>query len=254
MTEILSDGILALMIGLISIVSLVVPNTVGSFSGVPGFVGTIGVDLELRTHAVSAEVLQRGQTVRSVSQIKNHSKEGGEITVLIPSNARTALGDLALRGILGSLRVYWDGQQVPAQVDAGSIEFVGDRPVDIDGQITAKVVIKSEGTHNLTIEYKSELASTFSADLQTFAYDIRFVNSWKDRKIGQLSVALRYAQLPNGQSAVFYVDSTYPRGWQAGNGIGPGQQGAYFGARDFQAAERVSDRRPILFTYYAGGF
>ncbi len=235
--------------------ALTLQNTVGSFSGLPGYAGPPAMVLGMRTHTVTAEVTRRGQTVKSVSQIKNYTKETGEITIFLPSNVRTGTTVSARNGVLGTVRATWDGEPVTFALDPERLnEIATPTEFSFDGKLRATVVVKPEGTHNLTVEYKSLLASTFAEDLQTFAYDVRFAPHWRHGPIEQLSLSLRYQQLPDGQSAVFAVDTTYPRGWQVGNAIGPGQQGAYFGARDFQVGEVLNERRPITFTYYAGGF
>lgn len=209
----------------------------------------------MRTHTVYAQVGQTFQDVKSVSQIKNTTKETGEITLYLPSCARSLSSPptaeaRALDGVLGSVRATWDGQPIAFRSDGSRLnETIEDQSVSFDSRLVAKVTVKPQATHNLTIEYRSKAVSTFAADLQTFAYDTRYVTTWKERTIGQISVALRYQKLPNGLSAVFSVDSTYPAGWQVGNAMGEGQQGAYFGAKPFAGTDR-----PISFTYYAGGF
>lgn len=236
--------------------ALALPHTIGAFSGVPGFTGPAAMILEMRTHTVYVQVGQTHQDVRTVSQIKNSTKEAGEITIVLPNCIRnvsappTAETMRALEGILPTVKATWDGQPITFQSDQSRLDETVEGPsVSFDSRLTAKVTVKPEGTHNLTIQYRSKATSTFAHDLQTFAYDTRYVPNWKDRAIGQIAVALRYQKLPSGLSAVFAVDSTYPAGWQVGNALGEGQYGAYLGLKPFKGTER-----PIAFTYYSGGF
>jgi hypothetical protein len=249
-------GILSGVLCLVIQAALALPNTVGAFSGVPGYSGPAAIVLEMRTHTVYVQVGQTFQDVKSVSQIKNTTKETGEITIILPNCIRNASAPptpeamQALEGVLQSVKATWDGQPVAFRSDnSRQNETVGDPTASFDSRLIATVAVKPEATHNLTIEYRSKAGSTFAAELQTFAYDTRYVSKWKGRMLGHIAVALRYQQLPNGLSAVFAVDSTYPADWQVGNAMGEGQQGAYFGAKPFAAGER-----PITFTYYAGGF
>jgi hypothetical protein len=233
-------------------IALSLLGTQGAYSGFPGYSGPSLMVLGITQHRVTGTLNVNMSTIESFSRIKNYSEIAGEIQIMIPNNVRGAGTMGALQGIaLGDVKVLWDGKPLPVKQDSfrqGETNIRG--MINFDSVLTATAQVKSRGTHELSIAYNTTLTSIKTPDLCTFAYDTQLVSSWRFGPIGEVSISLRYAKLPDGQSAVFGIDVSSPKGWQYGNGIGPNQQTAYFGASNFLNGNTPNDRKPITLSYW----
>lgn len=233
-------------------VALSLLSTQGTFSGFPGYSGPSLMVLGVTQHRVTGTLNVNTSTIQSFSRIKNYSEIAGEIQIMIPNNIRGAGTMGALQGItLGDLKVLWDGKPIQVKQDSfrqGEQNIGG--LINFDSVLTGTVPVKSKGIHELSISYNNTLTSIKTPDLCTFAYDTQLVSSWRSGPIGEFTISLKYAKLPDGQSAVFGIDKSSPKGWQYGNGIGPNQQTAYFGAKNFLNGNKPNDRKPIFLSYW----
>jgi hypothetical protein len=220
---------------------------VGTYVGFPGYSAPAPIQLGMKFHNVSATVGLSGGKLESTTRVKNHSATAGKVQIRVPVSVRRLPETALLMAMSGT----WDDKKIDFRSEGQWERHERDDGVlSYDGAVVATVDVRASGEHTLRVSYSHGLSSRYDADLQTFAYDTRFLGQWVGGKIESINVSLKYDKLHSGESAVYMVERTHPKGWQYGIGHGTNQGGAFFGLRDFTVAGSELAKAPLEFTYY----